>query len=521
MTINHPPTLPYKGLTIVLEKPSRFDTRKLISGNAGDYFDAILAPYTRYQCDIRLAIDDRPLLPDTKVILLLGQGALDKYRPATPLLTYRGSPLLTPTNKILLPTITPQDSFDRRNYENSEIEDDEGEEKESEKDYQKTARKNFRFWMHSDVKKAVRLCQRGCETYPIINTFYASPASVIINHLKEIKQGFLTLDIETDVHQNLTCFSFMWSPSLKLEDIKDNQLISYVIPFKRYNGEIFYDKISCCRLFVALSFAISRNTVVGHNLQFDLFVLLYKYYICPPSLVYDTMVAHHRLHPEVEKSLGHCVSYYTDLPYHKDEGVFDPKTCEAESNLWRYNAKDVITTFFIACNQQAHIEKAGARDSVKQACATIRSLLAMQYEGCLCDTTKLCAIVDEADKKMEQYKRILKLLTKRDFNPRSHQQVAFYLYKELRLPCPTKDPTKEDNLLKLYAKFQIPSLRVILAARGEGKQASSLRKIRMWRTDRLTCAYPVTGTNTFRLASRELLSFKATAKHKENAEKTT
>lgn len=517
--MHHSPTLPYKGLTIVLDRPSRFDHKQLISGNAGDYFNAILAPFTRFHCDIRLASDTSDFLPGTKVVLLLGQQSLEKYKPSAALQTYRGSPLTTRNTDgseiILIPTFTPQDSLDRKNYENPDDEEDSetGEDKESEKDYQKTSRKNYRFWMHADVKKAIRICQTGIRIYPHILTKLCPVPSELIQSLSNYENGFLSVDIECDENQNLTCFAVMWSPTANINELTDNQLTCYVIPFKRYTGSIFYSQLDYVHILRALTVAFSKNTVIGHNLQFDLFVLLFKYFINPPLAPYCTMVAHHRIHPEVEKSLGHAVSYYTDLPYHKDEGIYDPKNAEQEQSLWKYNAKDVITTFFIYCVQQKELILNDAVASAKQAMRTMRSLLAMQYEGCLADTDLLCKTVDEADQRMEQYARILKLLTKRDFNPRSSQQVCHYLYTELRLPKPAINPTKEENLLKLYARYQIPSLRVILAYRGEGKQASTLRKIRLWRGNRITCAYAITGTNTFRLNSKALLNFKgSTAK---------
>jgi DNA polymerase I-like protein with 3'-5' exonuclease and polymerase domains len=507
--LSHPPIAQYKGLTIILDAPSRFDNRYLISGNVGDYFDKLLIPFTRANCDIRLVDDSRPLLPDTRCVLLLGDASLSRYKAGAKLLTYRGSPFTNDLfpNITFLPSIAPQDSFDRKNYENPADETNENsEDKESEKDYQKTARKNFKFWFSADVKKAIRIAREGTCKYPEYKVHYCVGAAELKQVLSLCKYGYLVVDIETDRNQNITCFSFLFSQDKTLDPSKTYEV--YCIPFKRYDSSLFYTQLEYCHIFRSLAVAFRDNTVVGHNLSFDLFVLLFKYYVNVPLRIYDTMVAHHRCHPEVEKSLGHCVSYYTDLPYHKDEGVFDPKTCHQETQLWTYNAKDVWTTWLVFIGQQEEIAKLKAEESVAQGCGTIRSLLMMQYQGLPCNTETLCKIVDEDDKKYTQYLRILKLLTKRDFNPRSSQQVAEYLYGTLKLPQPTKDPTKEDNLLKLYTKYQIPSLRVILAARGVGKEASSLRKIRLWRGNNITCAYSLT-TEMHRLNSRALLKFGA------------
>ncbi len=509
----HKPQLTYNGLTIVLDKPSRFDSGKLISGNAGQFFENLLMPLTRFACDIRLLATitaEDGFLPETKVVLLLGEESLRRFKSTSHLLTYRGSPFKLPEygDLIFLPTIPPQESFDRKNYENPE--DEEGETKDDkaeEKDYQKTARKNFRFWLSADIRKAIRILKTGLRKYPEFSCNYCPNPIQIINGLISHSGKFIFLDIETDPAQNLTVFSLLLTDKPELDPNTKYEIL--VIPFKRYTGLLHYTTDEYCHIFRALTLAFSCNTVVGHNVPFDLFVFLFKYKINPPKDPRCTMIQHHRLHSGVEKSLGHCTSYYTDLPFHKDEGSFDPKTHEQEVKHWRYNGKDTWTCFLVFCEQVAQAKKIkGAEESFKQANGLIRSCLMMQYEGCLADTDKLCKIVDAADEKFEQYKRILRLLTGRDFNPRSSDQCQKYFYDTLKLPEPPNNPTKEENLLKLYVKNPIPSLRVVLAARGEGKEASSLRKIRLWKGNRFTCLYKITGTEFYRLSSTQLLGFK-------------
>jgi DNA polymerase I-like protein with 3'-5' exonuclease and polymerase domains len=534
--LSHPPIAQYKGLTIILDQPSRFDSKYLISGNVGDYFDKLLIPFTRANCDIRLLEDTRDLLPNTRCVLLLGQSSLERYKSGASLLTYRGSPFSSSSlgndSITFLPSIAPQDSFDRKNYENPADETNENsEDKESEKDYQKTARKNFKFWFSADVKKAIRIAREGVRSYPEYRVAYCVGAQELVSKLASFKEGYLVIDIETDRNQNITCFSFLFSQDKTLDPLKTYEV--YCVPFKRYDGNLFYNKLDYAHIFRALTVAFRDNTVVGHNLSFDLFVLLFKYLVNTPLSIYDTMVAHHRCHPEVEKSLGHCVSYYTDLPYHKDEGVFDPKTCHQETQLWTYNAKDVWTTWLVFIGQQEEIRRLRAEESVAQACGSIRSLLMEQYEGCLADEAKRQKIISENERRFTQYTRILKLLTGLDLNPRSFHDVSHYLYDIRKLPViqgkksktassevklskykTPLGPTGEEILLKLFLKYPFPSFKVILAARGVGKEASALSEIKLWRGDRFTCAYVATGTDTFRLGSRELLGFPASKKHK-------
>lgn len=520
LTTYHPPTYTYSGLTIMLDRPSRFDTHHLISGHSGNYFDNLLSPLTRFNCEIRLSSDHRPFLPNTNTILLLGQAALERFKSNSGLLTYRGSPfrvtLPDGQSVICLATVTPQDSFDRVSYEDSgDGDSDEGDDGTAadaglEKEYQKTRRRNFRFWLHHDVRKIVRINKdKGLlRNYPSFNTALCPGIDNLLTIMQTWSNGYLTIDIETDPIQQLTCFSFLYAHTKILSEITDNQLTVYTIPFKRSDGSLFYSHLHYAKLFRELCLAEQRNTVVGHNLSFDLFVLLFKYHFHLPLNLADTMVRHHRLFPEVEKSLGHCISYYTDLPYHKDEGVFDPKNREQELALWQYNAKDVITTFIIFCLQEAYLVKAGAVESAELGCKAIKSCLLMQYEGCLADVEYTNKLVTELDEKLVQYRRILKLLTGRELNAGSWQQVSNYLYRDLGYTKPLKKPTDKENLFKLYNKTHIPSIRVILAYKIDAKRAGSMRKVRLWRNDRFTCAYSVCGTDTMRLSSKELLSFK-------------
>ena len=76
--LRNKPKLKYCGLTVVLSNPSRFDRVSLLSATGGHVFnDHCLRPdFNVMQCDIRVSDDKSPLLPDTKCVLLLGEGAM-------------------------------------------------------------------------------------------------------------------------------------------------------------------------------------------------------------------------------------------------------------------------------------------------------------------------------------------------------------------------------------------------------------------------------------------------------------
>src|SRR6185503_203188 len=93
--LSQPPKFDYCGLTIVLSNPNRFEKKKLLEGTF--YFmDEFLRPETNvFKCDVRLIEDKRKLLPNTKVVLLLGQRAFSVYTDRNETLDEaRGSPYI-------------------------------------------------------------------------------------------------------------------------------------------------------------------------------------------------------------------------------------------------------------------------------------------------------------------------------------------------------------------------------------------------------------------------------------------
>lgn len=520
--MRHLPTFPYCGLTVVLDKPSRFDDFQLISGYAGSSFDGFLNPIARQQCDIRLTTCAEPYLPNTKVILALGEASLELFKlnpglkPGRHLDNYRGTPIML-GDIVVIPTFSPQDSFDRKNYENpDEDEDKEDTTENAEKGHQKTKRRNWRFWLYQDIKKAVRITKTGIQIQTEASYIYYPSTETVINILKTSRGKKLFIDIETDRQQNLTCFGF----SIYTEECQ--HLLVYVVPWKRYNNTLAYGETECREIIRALCIAFRDNIVVSHNGSFDWFVLAYKYKVPFPRNPYDTMISWHRCYPEIEKSLGHLISYFTDCSYHKSDGVFDPNNISQERNLWEYNGKDVSRMIMVYEGLQKEIIKLGTTESVTQANSSIRPYLTMQFKGMRIDTERFINKFQECERRATALQRCLSIITNKvSFNPRSSQQVSKYLYEELQLPCPDPDqPTKEETLLKLLVKKEVPSVKLILAIRGERKLASSL-KFRLWNNNfdskesnnsegynRLTCAYIITGTDTLRLGSRKLLAFR-------------
>lgn len=410
------PKLKYCGLTIVLSNPSRFDKMSLLSATGGVLFDnyCLQPHFNRMQCDIRLMEDKSDFLPNTKCILLLGEAAMHHYVPDTKdnlLGEMRGSPLYIGD----IPAIAsyfPQDCADLKDYEselNTESKNYSGEERygvdEDEgdvKSFSATKRINYAFWLKSDVSKCKRLLSENLARWPTesppIYRIYPT-AQEVINILQNTKDCWMDFDIETDYEeQNLLCFAFTF----------DGKTV-YSVPVLNYEYKPAYSALPY--IIRALAIAIQNNTLVAHNgASFDFFVLGHKYHI-PVNKVYDTMLAMHRCYPDVEKSLGHCVSLWTYQRFHKDQDSHSYFTKEHLLEKLKYCAKDVFTMRLVREAIQRYEKKVpGLSDSITCAQNSIVPYLTTTLQGIRYSKEAVDSIIQENDLLMEQYNRIIEIL---------------------------------------------------------------------------------------------------------------
>src|ERR1017187_2974763 len=454
------PKLHYAGLTIIMSNPSRMDTLRLLSGNGGAMFnDYCLRPeFNVMQCDVRLMEDDSPILDGTKCILLLGESAMHKYLPETLLNTLgemRGSLMYYKTIPCIA-SYNPQEAVDPKAYENthkknskdyisddSVSSNDDDEDEGDVKRHGKTKRANYCFWLKRDVWKVKAILSRlsnisitpksikpssesldrslfkasnssnlkediRCQYTESPRDAYEKqlryiifpPADEVINILTNTKGQHLYFDIETDYEeQNLQCFSFSF----------DGCTI-YSVPVLDYNYRWAYSNLH--HILRSLSIAIRDNTLVAHNgATFDFFVLAHKYHIPIGRRVYDTMIAMHRCFPDIEKSLGHCTSYWTWEKFHKDQDSLGYRTQEQMMARLKYCGKDVYTMYLIHQAITVYAKTIpGLEQSIEVAMSCIRPYLIATLQGIKVNESKVAEMVTENDRLMIQYNRMIELL---------------------------------------------------------------------------------------------------------------
>ena len=429
----HPPLGgKYNGITLVFSNPSRFDTERLGSGKAGTFMEQTLnlSGNTRLQCDIVQANNIKSFRPGTKVAILFGEHALrklgtDKFAN---LLQHRGYPTLLPKHKLwAIPTFAPQECMDmfaawettKNEYHIPSEEADNKDDGRGKKGA--TARANYRFWFQRDVCKAVRIVENSgklpqrsqCDIITDPNPNF------VVKHLSSISKGELFLDLETDSDKNITCFGYAFNDEPKVVVV---WMLNYL-----YQANPFYHKI-----YLALLKAMRRNVTVCHNgASFDWLLLAWKYKAPLGKRMYDTMIAQHRCFPEIEKSLGHCVSLWTYEPYHKDEGVFNPHNATQQQQLWEYCGKDVNTMRLVKREIDAYAkETPGLEDSIRQGNASIRPYLTITLIGMRYDRGVRDNLVARNDKMMTFILRMFEILIGHKFIP-SNKQCNEYFHRDL------------------------------------------------------------------------------------------
>lgn len=490
--VRHKPKFHYNGLTIIMSNPSRVDNEtlgtpnpKLITGTAGYIFEnECLQPETnRYCCDIRLIDDSSELLPNTRCILLLGQRSLTLFSgSANTLDEQRGSPLVVKDIPCIA-SYLPQDTVDMRDYESrfnksavveEDVNSDEADAGEvfENKGRGRTARVNYRFWLQADTKKALRICKHGIPSPSFEPTYEIYPTSnQIIEELTNTKGRTLYIDIETDfISLDMRCFAYNFDDSNKI----------FVIPTLDINYKPAYGNLH--QILRALAIAFRDNTVVAHNgAVFDFFVFAYKYKIAIGRNVYDTLIAQHRIFSNIEKSLGHCISYWTYLPYHKDEGAHGYRTLAEAGKLWRYCGKDVYGMRLVKEAQDEFTKgDVGLQHSIKSANRSIRPYLISCLLGHRYDEVERAKWIKESDALMGHYLRIMRVL----HGPKvemliSNKKCTRYFHDQLKYSIVKRTPTggaslAADALLKLRLKHDNPVIDFLIKFREKQKEIGTL-----------------------------------------------
>jgi DNA polymerase I-like protein with 3'-5' exonuclease and polymerase domains len=215
------------------------------------------------------------------------------------------------------------------------------------------------------------------------------------------------------------------------------------------------------------------------------------------------MLAMHRCFPDLEKSLGHCVSMFTYERFHKDEDSTAYITHGQMMDRLRYCGKDVRTMFLTHKGIEAYAKTIpGLQHSIDTANDSIVPYLVTSLRGIKYNPTDVQKMCSENDELMMQYVRCCKLLIgekgmgdvlaivkgKPKLFPGSNPQCAAYFHELLgysvvaRSKKTGKPSLAKYAMFKLALKYENPVIQFVLAYRHVQKEFGTL-KFTPWKDD--------------------------------------
>lgn len=129
------------------------------------------------------------------------------------------------------------------------------------------------------------------------------------------------------------------------------------IPLRQAN-ENTYSAVDESKLLLELQslFSDPNVPIVAQNATFDGYYTWMKDGLrLHAKPVFDTLLMHHTLYPQLPHSLGFLVSQYTYHPFYKDEGK-DWREAGTIDDFWRYNCKDVALTIAVFEAEQRELK---------------------------------------------------------------------------------------------------------------------------------------------------------------------
>lgn len=257
---------------------------------------------------------------------------------------------------------------------------------------------------------------------------------------------------------------------------------------------------------------------IGQNLKYDLMVLR-KYGVTLKGEMFDTMIAHYLIQPELRHNMDYMAEIYLNYKtIHIDE-LIGPKGKNQKSmrslppsQVYEYACEDADITLRLKNKLEPELEKYGATKLFREIEMPLMPVLAeIEMTGVRIDTASLKETSAILTKRMLEIEERIYELAGEHFNIASPKQVGDVLFGKMKIiekPKKTKTGqyvTSEEVLQTLKGKHQI--VADILAHRGLkkllGTYIDALPKLINERTGHIHTSFNQTVTATGRLSSSD------------------
>ena len=257
---------------------------------------------------------------------------------------------------------------------------------------------------------------------------------------------------------------------------------------------------------------------IGQNLKYDLMVLR-KYGVTLKGEMFDTMIAHYLIQPELRHNMDYMAEIYLNYKtIHIDE-LIGPKGKNQKSmrtlspsQVYEYACEDADITLRLKNKLEPELEKYGATKLFREIEMPLMPVLAeIEMTGVRIDTASLKETSAILTKRMLEIEERIYELAGEHFNIASPKQVGDILFGKMKIiekPKKTKTGqyvTSEEVLQTLKGKHQI--VADILAHRGLkkllGTYIDALPKLINEHTGHIHTSFNQTVTATGRLSSSD------------------
>ncbi|MCK5344733.1 MAG: hypothetical protein KAR20_15070, partial [Candidatus Heimdallarchaeota archaeon] len=428
-------------------------------------------------------IDEINLLPNPKILVPLGNYALEAVTGRSGITNLRGS-VLHPTSRIkhdciVIPTFHP-----------------------SKLHYDYTA------WplIVADFMRIKKSADSGFNfkfpTYSFILKPTFDQVMTTLEKLEKMDNTLMTIDVETP-HMLLSCFSIAWSRSEAI-----------CIPFFWGTGKDYWSQAEEVAVWQRLSEVLPKLNLTNQNVLFDWSILL-QHGIKLKIPKFDSMLMHSCLYSELPHRLEIITSIYTDVEFYKrDEKEEKGSSLKAGQEMahWRYCCYDSVAALWSIEELLKELVEENMIDPYLNLFADlIEPIFLMNITGIRTDSEKLKSVRKDLQKNIKTVDTEIERAVGHELNVKSPKQVAHALFDELNMVGyksrqTGKTTTSEKDLIKLAHKYQIDLPLLIVKNRKDYKLLSLFSEENIDDDGRIRCQYSLTRTKTGRIASKKSFS---------------
>ena len=338
--------------------------------------------------------------------------------------------------------------------------------------------------------------------YQLIET--KEDASKLCDYL--ITKQFISFDTETTsteaINAELVGLSFA---------VEEHEAFYVAIPEKRDEAQ------DIVNIFKPL-YENDEILKIGQNMKYDIEVLA-NYGIEVKGEMFDTMIAHYIIQPELRHNMDYMAEIYLNYQTIHIEELIGPKGKNQKNmrdlppaNVYEYAAEDADITLQLKNKLEPELKRLGAEELFRNIEMPLMPVLAeMEMNGVCLDTESLKDTSAQLTQRMKEIEKRIYEMAGTEFNIASPKQVGEVLFDKMKIVDKAKKTktgqyvTSEEVLQSLRHKHDI--VGNILEHRGLkkllGTYVDALPKLINPRTGHIHTSFNQTVTATGRLSSSD------------------